>query len=472
MAGILRQPRLSKTSGGRAIKYLPFFISVFLVFLLPTPTQAQSDDERFVFGVELKGHYRDTDAVKFPVPFPFPEAFLRPGETRGILDTPDPGEHYEFSRASFFLKANFSEHFQGLLKVDTIDLYDRNPTSGDDQIDIDEFWIRFGREFDPDVIPENGGFYAKLGKFGSFERQDDRTLESYGLISTAFNRFEDVGLELGLDIGKHFYLKSSYTSGNPIFFRGTNSLAGDNGTAGDIFGTENNPRYGTSFLIFYDAEVEWKDLHLDDGELSLAAGFRLGAPDGVYTANFMAFHRERELQDSVNLTGTIYGGDLDLLRGVEELNILGGLPLLDRDKTETGANLWLYLNNAVVFGQYVDQEMAGLPRKGYEVEASYAFQLPLFWAANDKQLFSQIIPAVRFSHLDPEFSGVGTRYPTPSVWWEWKKLDLGVVIQVHPNLSLTLEHSDNQFERLGVFENIDEFLATFRWRWASGDLTF
>lgn len=384
----------------------------------------------------------------------------------------DPGEHYEVSRVSFFLQANFHENLRGFIKLDTIDLYDRNPTSGDEQVDVDEVWLRYGREVDPQFIPERGGFYVKLGKFGAFERQDDRTLESYGLISTAFNRFEDAGMELGVDLGSHFYLKSSYTSGNPVFFRDPNSLAGDNGIADPKTDVTNNPRFGSGILLFYDAEVEWGDLSLDDGELSVAAGMRLGRPDSLYTANFMAFYRQRDLQDRINLTGTVYDGDYDLLLGADEVGITGGLPLDGREKTETGANLWLYLNNGVVFGQYVDQEIAGLTRKGFEVEASWAFQLPLIWAANDRQLFSQIIPAVRYSHLDPQFTGNGMLYPTPSVWWEWKKWDFGLVTQISPNLALTLEYADNRFLRGGVFEQADEFLATFRWRWASGDLTF
>lgn len=420
----------------------------------------------------MKSNLRNSKAAKFPVPFPFPAEFLRPGETSGSIETVDPGEHFEVSRISFLIQANFTPNFQGLLKLDTIDLYDRNPTSGDDQVDIDEFWLRFGKESDPDQVPESSGFYAKLGKFGAFERQDDRTLESYGLISTAFNRFEDVGIEWGLDLGKHFYAKASYSSGNPVFFRDPNALAGDNGLAGPVFGVDNNPRYNSGILLLYDAEAEWGDLHLDDGELGLAVGARLGQPDGLFTANLMAFHRERELQDSVNLTGTVYGGDLDTLLGPDELELVGGLPLVDRDKIESGANLWLYLNNAIIFGQYVDQDIAGLTRKGYELEASYAIQLPLVFAAKGNQLFSQIIPAIRYSHLDPEFTGNGMRFPTPSVWWEWKKWDLGLVTQIHPNVSLTLEYADNRFERGGIFEQADEFLATFRWRWSSGDLSF
>lgn len=451
-----------------SLSRLTLSILAFLL-LLPTSLSFGQSEDRFIFGVELKSHLRNSKQAKFKVPFPFPAEFIRPGESSGVLATVDPGEHYEVSRLSFFLEANFHENLKGFLKVDTIDLYDRNPTSGDDQIDVDEVWLRYGRETDPDIVPEESGFYAKVGKFGGFERQDDRTLESYGLISTTFNRFEDFGLELGLDLGSHFYLKSSYTSGNPIFFRDPNSLAGDNGVRNDAGMIDNNSRYNTGIMLFYDAEVEWKDLHLNDGELSLAAGARLGTPGGLYTANFMAFYRERELQDQVDLTGTLYGGDLDLLRGIRNS---GGLPLNGNDKTEAGANLWLYLNNAVVFGQYVDQEIAGLPRKGFEVEASYAFNLPLFWAANGNQLFSQIIPAVRYSYLDPEFSGNARQYPTPSVWWEWKKWDFGLVTQIHPNVHLTLEYADNRFERLGVFEQADEFLATFRWRWASGDLTF
>ena len=42
--------------------------------------------------------------------------------------------------------ATWGELLAAHAKIDAIDLYDRNPTSGDKELDVDEAWIRFGRE--------------------------------------------------------------------------------------------------------------------------------------------------------------------------------------------------------------------------------------------------------------------------------------------------------------------------------------
>jgi hypothetical protein len=131
--------------------------------------------------------------------------------------------------------------------------------------------------------------YAKIGKFGHFERQNDRHTESYGLVSTAFNRFEDQGLEVGVDLGSHFYVKGSLTQGNPLFFRDPNALAGDNGTPErdpDLHPAA-VPDLLSGFPIFYDAEVE--DVDFDgDLEVGYGLGVRFGEPGSGHEINFMA----------------------------------------------------------------------------------------------------------------------------------------------------------------------------------------
>ena len=97
-----------------------------------------------------------------------------------------------------------------------IDLYARNPTSTDRNIDVDEAWFRFGRETDPAALPEHSGAYLKVGKMPKFERQDDRQPGELRVGLDRFNRFEDFGLEAGVDLGRHAYVKASLTSGNPV----------------------------------------------------------------------------------------------------------------------------------------------------------------------------------------------------------------------------------------------------------------
>ncbi len=218
---------------------------------------------RLEFGLEAKAHFRHSDRNRFLVDFPVP-GLLPPG-TQVFEETVSAGSHFEVSSITLLVDAVWGDGLAAHGKVDFIDLYDRNPTSTDKKVDIDEAWIRFGVEPEPAVLAPRSGVYLKVGKLPKFERQDDRHLESYGLVSTAFNRFEDAGAELGVSLGRHVYVKLSATQGNPVFIRDPNALAGDNGTPER---RQNPARPNTAFqsgiVIAYDAEIEDVDV---DGEL-------------------------------------------------------------------------------------------------------------------------------------------------------------------------------------------------------------
>lgn len=413
------------------------------------------------WGIEVKSHFRDSEATENPVPFLFPPEFLPPGAERGFQRTVNPDSHFEVSTVTLLLRADWGEAIAARAKIDFVDLYDRNPTSSDREIDVDEVWIRFGR--DPEAPAEGFGAYAKVGKFAHFERQNDRHLESYGLVSTAFNRFEDAGLEVGFDFGRHVYLRGSLTQGNPLFFRDPNALAGDNGTPGNDPSRRENPvpELQSGFPILYDAEVE--DLDVDgDFETGFGLGVRFGDPAGGGFLDLLGWSYRRQLQETVALEGTFYGGDLDLLNGPFDAF---SLPISGDDKEEVGANLRAGISGLSLFGQYVAQELAGMDRTGWEVEAAWTFELPLVWASGGRQLFPTIQPAVRYSYLEPEFAGGSPQYPAPSVRWEWSKLDYGIRLGIVSGVDLTVEFADNTMTLANGREiSADELLATLRIR--------
>jgi hypothetical protein len=376
-----------------------------------------------------------------------------------MLETVNKGSHFEVSVVTLYADAVWSESVKAHAKIDVIDLYDRNPTSSDQKIDVDEAWLRFGRATAPATLPERPGAYLKIGKLAKFERQNDRHLESYGLVSTAFNRFEDMGVELGVDLGRHFYLKGSYTVGNPVFFRDPNALAGDNGTPALLTSGPNpDPELKSGILILYDAEVED---HQPSGhmETGVGLGTRFADETGTNGVDLLVFGYERTLAAKVELNGTFYGGDLDLLGGPFNLT---PLPVKGNKKRETGANLWLYLGGFSFFGQYVDQDLAGLGRKGYEGELAWSFDLPLVWATGGRQLFPSIAPAVRYSRLDPDFRP-DPQFPAPSVAWQWTKIDYGVRLGILSGIDLTVEFADNDFLLFsGRHASNNELLSTLR----------
>lgn len=423
------------------------------------------------FGFEVKAGYRDSELAKVQSPFPFPPSFLPVGQTHGFMETVDEGGHFELAVVSLFYKGAFENNLATKVKVDLIDKWDRNPTSSDREFDVDEAWIRWGPEVEPAADHQGYTAYVKVGKFPKFERQDDRHLESYGLVSTAFNRAEDVGLEVGFDLGRHFYIKTSFTQGNPLFIRDVNALAGDNGTPELDPTSFPDPELKSGLPIFYDADVD--DLDFENPETGLGVGFRLVDDSGRFGLDVLAWGYARDLAGTVDLHGTYYGGDLDIMTGPFPNGIPGAFApttppnLRGNEKREFGANVWLYAGSFSLFAQYVDQELAELPRTGYEVEAHYEWEMP-FIELFGQQVFSFIAPAVRYSKLEPDFQTAAT-YPAPSVKWPWEKVDLGLRLGLINGLDLTLEYADNTFWRgpTGQIKGSeDEYLATFRYNWS------
>lgn len=423
--------------------------------------ESESLRPRFHFGLEAKANFRDSEENRFLVPFDFDSG---PGVVRGFEETVNAGSHFEVSTITLLVDADWGDGLAAHGKIDFIDLYDRNPTSTDKKVDVDEAWIRFGVEPEPAALAPRSGVYLKIGKMPKFERQDDRHLESYGLVSTAFNRLEDAGAELGVSLGRHVYAKFSATQGNPVFIRDPNALAGDNGTPNRST-LDANPKLKSGIVILYDAEIEDVDV---DGDLELGGGlgWRFADAAGRNGVDVLAWAYQRTLADTVELEGTFYGGDIDVLNGPEshpEVN--ASLPIRGDEKKEVGANLWLYWGGFSLFAQYVDQEIAGLPRTGLEAEAAWRFDLPLWVAVGERQLFPWIAPAVRWSRLDNDFRNPPGGTPVPSLAWDWDKIDAGLRLGIFEGIDLTLEYADNKFILgNGAERENNEFLATLRWR--------
>lgn len=412
--------------------------------------------ENIKWQVEVKGNYRNSEEVSFPIATPLPPSFFHQGKNGVFLETPDAGDAFEISNVELNLVVPLSDRLKVQVNVDAIDLYDRNPTSSDHEIDLDSVLITLGQKWAPHQIPGQTDFYIQAGKFGKVERQNDRHLESYGLVSTSFNRFEDAGIEAGFNLGSFLFGGVSATSGNPLFFRDANSLAGDNGTSERV-PPNPDPEYNSGVLVFYDAEVEKFDL--DESEWGAYIGFKWSDPDhSRRTLTVMYFAYERELLPDPRINGTFYRGDLALLDGV-----LGfGIPVQGEDKSEQGLNVYVYFDQFTAFLQWIHQDLAGNERDGLELEISYLLDMSSVF--NDRMM--GISPVVRYSKLDPDFVG-DPRFPAPSVWWEWEKWDIGVRIHVNTQWDLTIEFSRNEFIRGGREEQQDETLVTARYRFGN-----
>lgn len=420
-----------------------------VVFVCPLIAQEAAPSQWF-WGTkfEVRADYRWSEAESHPVPFSPP----LPAGTRSF--TVDPGHHVELNVADVQLDFGYGELFAARAKVHGQALHRRNPTSDDRQIDADELWVRFGRN--PEFLqrPEGTSFFIQAGKFPKMERQPVRLLESYGLVATAFNRFEDMQLLGGGTVGRNFYWRLQAANGNPLFMRDPNALAGDNGTDEQL--QSGTSELGAGFPILYDAETE--DLVFDTSNLEIGEGlgYRWQSDDESRGFDVLFFHYQRDLADTVELTGTRYGGDLDLLVvTVAEAGRAGRLPISGRNKEEYGARVYGEWGNASVIAQYTNQEVAGLERDGWELEAGYRIPLNL-------GPLQYIQPAVRASGLDNHFAPTPP-FPAPSLWWDWQKYDAGVRVGLTHGLDVTMEYTHHEIESLRELHE-REALVTVRWR--------
>jgi hypothetical protein len=428
-------------------------ITGLILCLGSLPLFAQTDGWSFRTRLELRANYRDSNEARFPLRFPFPPSFLPVGQTVGFEQTVDPGRHAELSVAQVRLDANYGSIFAAHAQLHAQDKYRRNPTSEDKKIDADELWIRLGPK--PDFLdrPERSSIFLQMGKFPKMERQPIRLLESYGLAATAFNRFEDVGFMAGGSIGRNLYWRVQATSGNPLYFRDPNALAGDNGIK-ELLQPNPDPRLKSGFPILYNTETEGYALDGEHVQLGEAIGYRWQNAAQTFGYDAIAFHYRRKLSDAENapLTGTFYGVDIDLLEGPLDR----GITLKGDRKEETGARVYTEWHRLTSTIQFTKQAFAGLHRQGEEVEAGYQIPLGNPWVPS-------IQPTARWSALQNAFKGDPTAFPAPSIWWNWIKLDYGVRIGLPRGSDVTVEHARHNIASPRKIHP-DETLVTLRIR--------
>ena len=439
---------------------MPFKFSSILFALLvvcaPLSAQEQSAQEQDVWSwahrTEVRANYRWSKEERLNRPFP-------PG---AALTTPDPGNELELNVADIQLDLGYGEWLAMRAKVHAQAKHRRNPTTTDRQVDADELWIRLGIKPEFLARPLGTSFFVQAGKFPKIERQPVRLLESYGLAATSFNRFEDVQLQVGGTVGRNFYWRAQAANGNPLFMRDPNALSGDNGVPGQILRGE-QPELGSGFPILYNAETE--DLFFDTSNVQIgeALGYRWQRGNETLGFDVMVFHYKRDLADTVRLTGTEYGGDLDILvvKGSEVGDVIDrGLPIVpgDRNKEELGARLYGEWGQATVNAQMTWQEVAGLKREGWELEVGYRWPLQL-------GPIQSIQPAVRVSNLDNHFVG-HPQFPATSARWDWRKYDAGVRVGLTRGLDVTIEYATHDaFSPAGrVPIDMTEVLVTARWK--------
>ena len=416
------------------------------LFVVCLPAVAQNT-WNLTHRLELRADYRWSDEESHP------NSGFPPGAR---MQTPDPGHHVELNVADIQLDASYGEWFSARAKVHLQGLHRANPTSTDRQIDADELFVRIGPK--PEFLDRPAGttVFLQAGKFPKMERQPARLLESYGLAATSFNRFEDTQVQVGGTIGRSLYWRVQAANGNPFFFRDPNALAGDNGTDDQVRGVASE--FGSGFPILYNAETEDLFFNTDHVQVGEAIGYRWQREDQTAGFDAIVFHYSRDMADREELTGTNYGGDLDLL--VLDANDIPGLtprgmPISGRRKRELGARVYAEWHAATVIAQYTSQKVAGLDRSGWEVEAGYRIPLGLGF-------IESIQPAVRASAIENDFGPVAG-WPAPSIWWNWQKYDAGVRVGMKRGLDVTLEYTYHELDSREPL-NLRETLVTLRWR--------
>jgi len=428
--------------------------ALFATLSLPAPAQEEgglsTGDGRFRLKGEVKAHFRHSK-----------DYYVTLGQAGDVLiqeRTADPGGSFEVSTVNLIGEGELTKGLRAKVEIHFIDLHNRNPTSTSDEVRVREAWLRFGKRVDGLKAFDGTSLYVQAGKAPRFAKQLTRRLESYGLWGTAVSRFEEIGVEAGGSLGKVLYWRAAAANGNPLFMRDPNALAGDNGTPDRVdFDRLDDSPYNSGFPILYDAQAN--DTRLSGkAQAGGGLGVRFVSDDGRRGIDVLGWLFHRKLADSVRIEGTVYGGDLDLLDDVPP-----GTPswIDGRDKTEVGVNVEARWERFSLFGQYVRQEIAGLVRKGWEVEASYRIPTNGLFAVGDQPWVNWIQPAVRVSRIDHDFS-VPAGFLAPSFAWDWTKIDLGFRVGIVRNVDLTAEYARHDMRTWAKVAHPDEVLVTLR----------
>ena len=416
------------------------------------PAEEAPATRRFHIGGEVKAHFRSSAEESVALAFPFPPSFIPPGQTQVFSRTVDAGESFEVSTATLDAGGELGGGVAVKASVHFSDLYNRNPTSSDDRVFLREAWVRIGDKHEALQPTPGTTLYLLLGQAPRFSKQLIRRLESYGLWGTAVGRFESPQLQIGGSFGPNVYWRGSMGNGNPVFFRDPNALAGDNGTPERVPGAV-KPIFESGFPILYDAKPQ--DVNFK-GTFEYGGGLGLRAGDASRGIDVLGWYFQREMQEEARIRGTFYGGDLDLLKGAGF-----PLPFSGNDKRELGVNLEASIAGLHVFAQYVDQEIAELPRSGFEVEAAYLLSLNGLWAYKDAPVGNWIQAVVRYSQITNDFNAP-REYPGPSVGWDWKKYDFGLRFGLVRDVDLTVEYAYHDARgRVRTFHP-NELLTTLR----------
>ena len=112
-------------------------------------------------------------------------------------------------------------------------------------------------------------------------------------------------------------------------------------------------------------------------------------------------------------------------------------------------------------GSTSHQDIAGLVRSGYEVEAGYRIPLNGLFAVGDQPWFNWIQPAVRISRIENDFSAPAAML-AKSFAWDWTKLDIGFRVGIVRNVDLTVEYARHDMRTKAQVFHPDELLVTLR----------
>ena len=432
---------------------LSIVLALFAIASLPARAQEggglSTGDGRFRLKGEVKLHFRDSQDIHVKV-----------GQIQGVdifEQTVDPGGSFEVSTVNLIGEGDLTEGLKAKVEIHFIDLYNRNPTSTADEVRVREAWLRFGKRIDGLKAFDGTSFYVQAGKAPRFAKQLTRRLESYGLWGTVVNRFEEIGVEAGGSLGKVLYWRAAGANGNPVFMRDPNALAGDNGTPDrvDLERLDESP-YNSGFPILYDAQAN--DTHL-------GGRFQVGGGLGFRVVSGRRKEGTRRPRLGVPPAARRPCGDRrDHLRWRPRRHRRHppAFPPFRRPRQDRGGRQRRGpLGALLLFGQYVYQDLAGLVRRGYEVEAGYRFPLNGLFAVGDQPWFNWIQPAVRVSRIDNDFTAPAG-FPSPSFAWDWSKFDFGFRAGIVRNVDLTVEYARHDMRTKAKVVHPDELLVTLR----------